>query len=93
MPFDVHQILNLVGQSGGNHQQAAQQFSGMNQIDPQQHSDLLQQVGIDPQQLNSGGYDQHLQAQNDPGFNGYQLGSDPSMQQPDFSGSQQQGGY
>ncbi len=84
MAFDLHQILNLVGQLGGNHQQAAQQLSGMSQIDPQQHADQLQQVGIDPQQLQSGGYDQHLQAQNDPNFNGYQPGMDPSQQQPSF---------
>lgn len=93
MPFDTHQILNLIGQMGGNHQQAAQQFAGTNQIDPQQHSGQLQQFRIDPQQLASGGYDQHLQAQNDPGFGGYQPGSDPSQQQPDFSGYQQGGGY
>jgi len=92
MPFDTHQVLNLVGQLGGNHQQAAQQFSGMDQIDPQQHAGMLQQAGIDPQQLQSGGYDQQLQAQNDPNFNGYQAGMDPTQQQPDFSGYQQGGG-
>lgn len=84
MAFDVHQILNLVKQLGGNHQQAAQQLSGMGQLDPQQHADELQKVGIDPQQLQNGGYDQHLQAQNEPGFGGYQAGQDPSQQQPNF---------
>ena len=93
MPFDTHQILNLVGQLGGDHQQAAQQFSGTNQIDPQQHAAQLQQFGVDPQQLSNGGYDQHLQAQNDPSFGGYQPGFDPNQQQPDFSGYQQQGGF
>jgi hypothetical protein len=91
MPFDLHQIVNLVGQLGGDHQQAAQQFAGMGQIDPGQHSGLLQQYGIDPQQLANGGYDQQFQAQNDPNFNGYQPGMDLSQQQPDFSGYGPQG--
>jgi hypothetical protein len=82
--LNVHQILNLVGQLGGNHQQAAQQFAGLDHVDPQQHSGILQQAGVDPNQLASGGYDQHLQAQNDPKFNGYQPGQDPKQQQPTF---------
>lgn len=74
--FDVHQIANLVQQLGGNHQQAAQQLQNMQgqQVDPNQHSDMLQNMGIDPQQLQNGGYDQHINAQSDPGFQGYQAG-------------------
>lgn len=34
MAFDVHQVLNLVSQLGGNHQEAAQAFQGMSSIDP-----------------------------------------------------------
>ncbi len=85
MKFDPHQIANLVSQLGGNHQQAAQQLSGQGQIDPQQHADQLQQMGVDPQQLQNGGYDQHLQAQNAPDFGGYQPGQDLPSNNPTFS--------
>jgi len=69
MGFDVSQVLNLVGQLGGDHQQAAQQ-------------------------LQNGGYQQHLDAQQQPGFNGYQQGQDYAQQQPSFgSGESRQGGY
>ena len=84
MPFDIHEILNLVGQLGGDHQQAAQELTGQGQIDPQHHAGLLQKLGIDPQQLAGGGYDQHLQAQQAAGFGGYQPGPNPSQQQPSF---------
>lgn len=83
MAFDPSQILNLVGQLGGNHQQAARMLQNVTgQIDPNQHSGMLQQLGIDPQQLASGGYQQHLDAQNQPGYQGAQQGG--------FGG---QGGY
>ncbi len=85
MAFDVSQVLNLVGQLGGDHQQAAQQLQGMDQVDPQQHADVLNQVGVDPQQLQNGGYQQHLDAQQQPDFNGYQQGQDYSTQQPNFN--------
>jgi hypothetical protein len=91
MAFDPQQIMNLVGQLGGDHQQAAQQLQGMDQVDPQQHSGLLNQFGIDPQQLQNGGYQQHLDAQQHPSFEGYQPGGDYTEQQPSFSG--QAGGY
>jgi hypothetical protein len=42
----------------------------MNQLALRQHGEMLQQVGVDPNQLASGGYDQDFQAQNDPKFNG-----------------------
>ncbi len=92
--FDVHQIMNLVGQLGGNHQQAAQQLQGMGQVDPQQHAGLLNNLGIDPQQLQNGGYQQHFDAQQQSGFNGYQPGQDYESQQPSFGGGgyDQQGG-
>lgn len=32
---------------------------------------MLQQLGIDPQHLDRGGYQEHLDAQNQPGFQGY----------------------
>lgn len=86
MGFNPTEIMNLVGQLGGNHQQAAQQLQGMDQVDPQQHAGLLNQLGIDPQQLQNGGYQQHLDAQQQPGFNGYQPGQDPSAQSPQFGG-------
>jgi hypothetical protein len=92
MAFDPHQIMNLVGQLGGDHQQAAQQLQGLDQVDPQQHAGMLNQLGVDPQQLQSGGYQQHLDAQQEPDFQGYQPGGDYSSQQPSFSG-QQGGGY
>ncbi len=93
MGFDASQVLNLVGQLGGDHQQAAQQLQGMDQVDPQQHAGLLNQVGVDPQQLQNGGYQQHLDAQQQPGFNGYQQGQDYAQQQPSFGGGEsRQGG-
>jgi hypothetical protein len=92
MPFDPQQIMNLVGQLGGNHQQAAQQLQGLDQVDPQQHAGMLSQLGVDPQQLDQGGYQEHLDAQQQPEFQGYQPGGDYSSQQPSFS-SQQSEGY
>jgi len=92
--FDMHNIANLVGQLGGNHQQAAQQLSslGDQQIDPTdpQHASALKQMGVDPQQLQNGGYDQHLDDQEQPGFQGYQPGQDISQQSPQFSGDPMQ---
>lgn len=94
--FDPHSIANLVGQLGGNHQQAAQTLSGMSgqQIDPSdpQHAQMLQQMGVDPQQLQNGDYQQHLDNQSQPGFQGYQPGQDLSQQSAQFdSGNGQQG--
>ena len=98
--FDPSQIANLVGQIGGNHQQAAQLLQGLagqgQQVDTSQHGDMLQQMGIDPQQLEQGGYQQHFDAQNQSGFQGYQAGGDMGNQQfgnNDPFGGQQQGGY
>jgi len=88
MGFDASWVLNLVGQLGGDHQQAAQQLQGMDQVDPQQPAGLLNQVGVDPQQLQNGGYQQHLDAQQQPGFNGYQQSQDYSQQQPSFGGGE-----
>ena len=73
--YDPSQIANLVGQLGGDHQQASQKLQSMSgQIDPSQHGDMLQQMGIDPQKLQNGEYQQHLDAQDQPGFQGYQSG-------------------
>jgi hypothetical protein len=80
----VHEILNLIGMMGGDHQGAAQALQGLNQIDPNQHGGLLQQFGVDPQQLQSGGYQQQMEAQNQQGFQGYQAGQDPTNQQVQF---------
>jgi len=88
MAFDPHQIMNLVGQLGGNHQQAAQQLQGLDQVDPQQHAGMLNQLGVDPQQLQNGGYQQQLDAQQQSGFQGYQPSGDYTNQQPSFSGQQ-----
>lgn len=86
--YDPTQIANLVGQLGGDHQQAARQLRQMGgQIDPRQHADALRQMGIDPRKLQNGDYRQHLDAQAQPGFQGYQSG-DMSGQTPQFGGSQ-----
>jgi hypothetical protein len=88
--FDPHSIANLVGQLGGNHQQAAKALANLpdQQIDPSdpEHADMLQQMGVDPQQLQSGAYQQHLDNQNQPGFQGYQPGQDLTDQSPQFNG-------
>ena len=89
--YDPSQIANLVGQLGGDHQQAAQKLQQMGgRIDPQQHADTLRQMGIDPQKLQNGGYQQHLDAQEQPGFQGYQSG-DLSGQMPQQFGAGQGG--
>jgi len=80
MSFDTHQILNLIGQQGGDHQGAAQAFQGQDQVDPNQQGQTLQKFGLDPQQLQSGGYDQQLNAQQKPDFQGYHPGQDPMGQ-------------
>ncbi len=94
MIFNPVSIMNLVGQLGGDHQQAARQLQGMNQVDSQQHAGMLNGLGLDPRQLESGGYQQHFGAQQLPGFAGYQPGDWAyADQQPRFSTSgQQQGG-
>ena len=88
--FDPSTIMNLVGQLGGDHQQAAQQLQGMGQVDPEQHAGLLSGLGVDPQQLQSGGYQQHFDAQQQAGFGGYQPGGNYGDQQPTFDTSGQQ---
>jgi len=90
--FDPSTIMNLVGQLGGDHQQAAQQLQGMGQVDSQQHAGLLNQLGVDPQQLENGGYQQHFDSQQQPGFAGYQSGGgNYADQQPSFDTSGRQG--
>jgi hypothetical protein len=73
--FDPQQLINLVGQLGGDHQRAGQLLGGLlsqgGQVDTEQHGGLLQQLGIDPLHLDSGGYQQHLDNQNQPGFQNY----------------------
>ena len=92
MNFDPSTIMNLVGQLGGDHQQAAQQLQGMGQVDTQQHAGMLNQLGVDPQQLENGGYQQHFDAQQQPGFAGYQSGGgNYTDQQPNFDTSRGQG--
>ncbi len=50
MELDKQGILNLIGQQGDQNlvQQAEQQLP--DQLDHEQHADLLQRFGIDPQQ-------------------------------------------
>ena len=92
MNFDPSTIMNLVGQLGGDHQQAAQQLQGMGQVDSQQHAGMLSGLGVDPQQLENGGYQQHFDAQQQPGFAGYQPGAgNYTDQQPSFDTSRGQG--
>ena len=83
--------MNLVGQLGGDHEQAAQQLQGVDQVDPQQHAGMLQQLGVDPQQLQNGGYQQHFDAQQQPGFQGYQPGGNYTDQNPSFDTASHQG--
>jgi hypothetical protein len=98
MAFDPSQILNLVGQLGGNQQQAAQMLQNVTgQIDPNQHSGMLQQLGIDPQHLASGGYQQHFEAQNQSGYQGAGqsggFGGQGGYDQGGQQGYGSQGGY
>jgi hypothetical protein len=62
MPFKVSHIIELVKHLGGDHQKATQTLSGMDTVDPAQpqHADLLNSVGVDPQQLANGNFDQQL---------------------------------
>jgi hypothetical protein len=91
--FNASQIVNLVGQLGGDHQQAGQLLSGLmgqgGQVDTGQHGQLLQQLGIDAQHLDQGGYQDHLDSQNEPGFEGYDQQSQGGYDQQ----SQDQGSY
>jgi hypothetical protein len=50
---------------------AVQQLQGMNQVEPQQHAGLLNRIGVDPPQLQGGGYQQHLDAQQQEGEQRY----------------------
>ena len=83
MAFDVGQIIGLVKQLGGDHQQAAQQLQGVGQVDPGEHAGLLSRLGIDPQRLQSGGYQQQFDAQ--------QQGQDHGQQQGGYGQDQGQG--
>jgi len=74
--------MNLVGQLGGNNQRAGQMLQGLigqgQQVDTSQHAGMLQQLGIDPQHLDNGGYQQHFdnQAQQGGGYDqGQQQGN------------------
>jgi len=87
MAFDVGQIIGLVKQLGGDHQQAAQQLQGLGQVDPGEHAGLLSRLGIDPQRLQSGGYQQQFDAQQQGQGGGGQQGGYGDQQ------GQQQGGY
>jgi len=61
-------------------------------VNSQQHAGLLNQLGVDPQQLESGGYQQHFDSQQQPGFAGYQSGGGSyADQQPTFDTSGRQG--
>ncbi|MBV9010504.1 MAG: hypothetical protein JO272_00405 [Pseudonocardiales bacterium] len=92
--FDPQQLINLVAQLGGDHQQAGRLLGGLlsqgGQVDTEQHGDLLQLLGIDPQHLDNGGYQQHLDNQNQPGFQNYQRQDDD---QPGGYGQDQGQGY
>jgi len=83
MAFDVGQIIGLVKQLGGDHQQAAQQLQGVGQVDPGEHAGLLSRLGVDPQRLQGGGYQQQFDAQQQGGY-----GQDQGQQ-----GQQEQGRF
>jgi hypothetical protein len=63
--FDINQIADLVERLGGDKQQAKQMLAKVDghRIDPSdpQHAKVLQQLGVDPQELQSGGYARHLE--------------------------------
>ena len=65
--FDIDQIAKLVERLCGNRQQTGQILAKLDghRIDPSdpQHARLLQQFGVDPQELQSGGYARHLEGQ------------------------------
>lgn len=67
--YDPSSIAKLVGQLGGNQQQATQMMSALSaqgqEVDPsnEDHADMLQKIGIDPSHLANGGYQQHLDSQ------------------------------
>jgi hypothetical protein len=83
--YNPTQIANLAGQLGGDPQRAAQQLQQVGgQIDPEQHADTLRGMGIDPRKLQNGDYQQHLDAQKQPGFQSARGG--------DASGQMGQGG-
>jgi hypothetical protein len=51
MAFDKQQIIDLI-KSRGDHQQAAQADLDLpDQVDPNQHSDLLRKYGINPSEI------------------------------------------
>lgn len=56
--FDASQIIGLVSQMGGDHQAAGSLLRSVlgqgEQVDTDQHADLLHQLGIDPMQLATG---------------------------------------
>jgi hypothetical protein len=97
--FDAGQIVNLVGQLGGDHQGIGQMLTGLigqgGQVDTEQHGDLLKQFGVDPDHLDQGRFQQHLDQQDHPDFQGYdqqQGGGYGDQQQGGGYGDQQQGG-
>ena len=49
MEFDKQQILDVIKDQGGNHEQAAQPLP--DKVDPSQHSELLQKLGVNPSDL------------------------------------------
>ncbi len=93
MLFDKQQIVSMIEQRLGLEQanQAAAQLP--DQVDHEQHSGLLQQFGLDPQQLLGG--ERAPAGRPDPGYQqqdeGYQQ-QDPGYQQQD-PGYQQDAGY
>lgn len=76
MLFDKQQVLSMI-KDPQQAQQAAQQLP--DQVDHEQHGDMLQQFGVDPNQLAAGAGGG--QGGGDPGMGGYQegTGGDPGM--------------
>jgi hypothetical protein len=58
--FSTDQVVSLIQSLGGNSQQAQQVLGQLDHVDTDQHADLLNQLGVDPNQLASGGYQQQL---------------------------------
>jgi len=92
MLFDKQHVLSMISDPQ-QREQASQQLP--DQVDHEQHGDMLQQFGVDPNQLAGGGGGGGGQGGGgDPGMGGGQgMGGDPGYQQGDAGEQQDDPGY
>ncbi len=77
MLFDKQHVLSMISDPQ-QREQASQQLP--DQVDHEQHGDMLQQFGVDPNQLAGGAGGGSGQGAEDPGMGGSQgMGGDPGM--------------